>query len=153
MKENKSIFNICDYGRIFCHSIKKKVKERNEKIRNIKKAVLLTDSFRDIDMMIRKQYEFELLKSIVLNEHQNIGLSLAKNPVIEDFNRDQMELTSIPYSIFFMEKREKEKEFKEYYINRVKEGKLTNNDELVFSTLEDRYKNDIIREYESKETS
>ncbi len=110
-----------------------------KKLEQIRKKLLVSDKVRDFNFILTKMNEMENLKNIFLNDHQSLSMYFLQKPKLITSNNN-------PHRFSFLVNSEEinAKYLTDYFIQKMEQGKLAGNDELLFRKLEQKIRIHIL---------
>jgi hypothetical protein len=113
--------------------------KRGKNLEEIRKKILVSDKVRDFNYILDKMTELDLMKTIILNEHQGLCLEYIQKP-------REVDLTDAPqrFSKLVNTDQINKKIIQEYFSKLLSEDVLIGHDEFLFRKLDDSIKEDIM---------
>jgi hypothetical protein len=109
--------------------------KRLEQIRN---KILVSDKVRDFNYILDKMTEVDVLKDILLNEHQSLCLSYLKKP--RDIDGD----TPHRFSSLVTGEEDNRNIIQRYFTRILNQEALVGNDEILFRRLDDKLREKVL---------
>ena len=80
-KSANRLFTFCNYLKtMFCNFFNLEINKNDENLFQLKMGLMICDQYKNVDYIIEKLHELEILKRIIFNEHQMISLDFIKSP-------------------------------------------------------------------------